>query len=270
MSETQVAGDPARDGEVGASRPSRRWLITLAGLAVPVLLFAVWVVVSRFGLVPAYLPSLDGVWLVTTQGLADGILATHVVIATQRILIGFIAGAVVGLALGAVLGLSTWGSGFLPPPVAAFRAVLSLAWVPLLVLYVGINEDAKVSLIAIGVLFPVFATVAGSLRYVDPLSVDLGRATGPGRLELLRWLQLWAVVPSIVSGLRLAFAQAWLFLVAAELIASSMGLGFLLIDVDNDLRFDRMFLTITLLVILWMVADALIALLERYLLRRWG
>ena len=258
-------------GPARGARRGRRRLIVLAGLALPVLLLASWVVVSELGLVPAYrLPSLDSVWLVATQGFADGTLGTHIAISTQRVLIGFIVGAIIGLVLGAVVGLSKWGSAFLSPSIGAFRAVPSLAWVPLLVLYVGINEDSKVTLIAIGALFPVYTTVAGALRHVDPHLVELGRAYGLGRFELLRQVQLPAVVPSIVSGLRLALAQAWLFLVAAELIASSMGLGFLLIDSQNNGRVDRMFLTIILLGILGKTTDALIGLLEKYLLKRWG
>jgi sulfonate transport system permease protein len=148
--------------------------------------------------------------------------------------------------------------------------VPSLAWVPLLILYVGINEDSKVILIAIGAMFPVYTTVAGALRHVDPHLVELGHAYGLGRMALLQRVQLPAVIPSIVSGLRLALAQAWLFLVAAELIASSMGLGFLLVDSQNNGRVDRMFLTIILLGILGKTTDALIGLVERGLLKRWG
>jgi sulfonate transport system permease protein len=119
-------------------------------------------------------------------------------------------------------------------------------------------------------MFPVYTTVAGALRHVDPHLVELGRAYGLGRLALLGQVQLPAVIPSVVSGLRLALAQSWLFLVAAELIASSMGLGFLLVDSQNNGRVDRMFLTIILLGVLGKTTDALIGVLERYLLRRWG
>jgi len=172
--------------------------------------------------------------------------------------------------LGSIVGLSRWASAFLAPTIGGFRAVPSLAWVPLLVLYIGINEDSKVTLIAVGALFPVYTTVAGALRHVDPQLVELGRAYGLGRWALLTRVQLPAVIPTIVSGLRLALAQAWLFLVAAELIASSMGLGFLLIDSQNNGRLDRIFLAIIVLAMIGKTTDALIGLLERYLLRRWG
>lgn len=254
-----------------APKGRRKTLLVLAGLVLPVLLLVGWFVISAFELVPSYrLPSPEAVWTSASTLLSDGILGTHIAISTQRVLLGFLIGSLVGLGLGALVGLSTWGSAFLSPTIGAFRAVPSLAWVPLLILYVGINEDSKVMLIAIGALFPVYTTVAGALRHVDPQLVELGRAYGLGRLSLLAQVQLPAVVPSIVSGLRLALAQAWLFLVAAELIASSMGLGFLLVDSQNNGRVDRMWLTIILLGILGKTTDALIGLLEKYLLKRWG
>jgi sulfonate transport system permease protein len=257
-------------GSDARRRGGRAWIIA-GGLLVPTALLAAWVLITQLSWVPAYrLPAPGTVWQAAVDLLGDGQLGLHIAISTQRVLIGFVIGSVAGLVLGSVVGLSRRGSILLAPTIGAFRAVPSLAWVPLLVLYIGINEDSKVTLIAIGALFPVYTTVAGALRHVDAHLVELGRAFGLGRLELLRQVQLPAVVPSIVSGLRLALAQAWLFLVAAELIASSMGLGFLLVDSQNNGRVDRLFLTIILLGILGKTTDALIGLLETYLLRRWG
>ncbi|MCU1425779.1 MAG: transporter permease, partial [Microbacteriaceae bacterium] len=106
--------------------------------------------------------------------------------------------------------------------------------------------------------------------HVDPHLVEVGRAYGRGGVSLLATVQLPAVVPSIVAGLRLALAQSWLFLVAAELIASSMGLGFLLVDSQNNGRIDRIFLAIITLGVIGKVSDGLIGVLERALLKRWG
>jgi len=152
----------------------------------------------------------------------------------------------------------------------ALRAVPSLAWVPLLILWMQIGEESKVTLIAIGAFFPVFTTVYAALRHVDPHLVEAGRAFGYHGLSLLRTVQLPAVVPAVFSGLRLALAQAWLFLVAAELIASSMGLGFLLTDSQNNGRTDRLILAIILLAVLGKLTDWLLGLLERRALRRWA
>jgi sulfonate transport system permease protein len=135
---------------------------------------------------------------------------------------------------------------------------------------VGIFETPKIILITIGAAFPVLTTLSIALRHVDPHLVELGRAYGLGRLRLLTTVQLPAVIPALVSGLRLALAQSWLFLVAAELLSSSMGLGFLLIDSSNNGRVDRIFLAIIVLAVLGKTTDALIGLLERWLLKRWG
>jgi sulfonate transport system permease protein len=221
--------------------------------------------------VPAYrLPTPASVWLAGLDLAGDGVLAGHIAISTQRVLIGFAVGSLFGLVVGAIVGLSRWASAFAGPTVGAFRAVPSLAWVPLLILYLGINEDSKVLLIAIGAFFPVYTTVAGALRHVDGHLVELGRAYGLSRTNLLLQVQLPAVLPTVVSGLRLALAQAWLFLVAAELIFSSMGLGFLLSDSQNNGRIDRLFLVIILLAVFGKVTDALIGVLEKYLLKRWS
>jgi sulfonate transport system permease protein len=255
----------------GPSRRERRrpWMVAL-GFIVPLLLLAVWQLVTALELVPSYrLPSPTQVVVAGIDLAQRGLLGPYVGISIQRVLLGFAIGAVLGLAIGAVVGLSRVASSLFAPTIGGFRAVPSLAWVPLLILYVGINEDSKVILIAIGALFPVYTTVAGALRHVDPHLVELGRAYGLSRLRLLGQVQLPAVVPSVVSGLRLALAQSWLFLVAAELIASSMGLGFLLVDSQNNGRVDRMFLTIILLGILGKTTDALLGLLERTLLRHW-
>lgn len=249
----------------------RPWWLVPAGIVLPLLLLGAWQLIAELQLVPAYrLPSPASVWLAGVDLAQRGLLWSDIGISVQRVLIGFVVGAIVGLVVGAIVGLSRVASAFFAPTIGAFRAVPSLAWVPLLVLYLGITEDSKVTLIAIGALFPVYTTVAGALRHVDPHLVELGHAYGLGRFQLLRQVQLPAVVPSIVSGLRLALAQSWLFLVAAELIASAMGLGFRLLDSQQNGRIDRMFLVIILLGILGKTTDALIGLLERYLLKRWG
>jgi sulfonate transport system permease protein len=260
---------PATEKGTGGSRYS--WARVLLGALIPVALVAVWFVLSAGGFLPSYLlPSPERVINAAVDLAQRGLLFTDIAISVQRVLIGFIAGALVGLALGAVVGLSRFGSALLVPTVGAFRAVPSLAWVPLLILYLKTGEESKVVLVAIGALFPVYTTVAGALRHVDRHLVEAGRAYGYTGLRLFFTVQLPAVIPSIVSGLRLALAQAWLFLVAAELIASSMGLGFLLIESQNNGRIDRLFLAIILLAILGKISDALIGLFERFLLKRWG
>jgi sulfonate transport system permease protein len=209
------------------------------------------------------------VWDAGVDLAQRGLLVQYVAISTQRVLLGFVIGAGLGLAVGALVGLSRLADALLATSVGALRAVPSLAWVPLLILWMKIGEDSKITLIAIGAFFPVYTTVASALRHVDPHLVEVGRAYGLSGTRLFGRVQLPAVLPSVISGLRLALAQAWLFLVAAELIASSMGLGFLLIDSGNNGRVDRILLAIVLLALLGKLTDAVVGLVEKHLLRRW-
>jgi sulfonate transport system permease protein len=198
-----------------------------------------------------------------------GALGQYVAVSTQRVALGFAAGASLGLALGALTGLSRGWDGLFGSTLGGIRAVPALAWVPLLILWLKIGEESKVTLIAIGAFFPVYTTVSAALRHVDRQLVEVGRAFGLRGVLLFTTVQLPAVLPAVISGLRLALAQSWLFLVAAELIASSSGLGFLLVDSQNNGRVDRIFLAIVLLALLGKTTDALIGVFERWAVRRW-
>jgi sulfonate transport system permease protein len=262
-------GDPAGRGRTAWT--DRRAVRVVGGALVPLLLLGVWQWATATGVVPAYRLAGPGAVVRAAADLAErGELYQHVAISVQRVVLGFAIGAVLGLLAGAVVGLSRFADILLAPTLGAIRAVPSLAWVPLLILWMQIGEDSKVTLIAIGAFFPVYTTVAAALRHVDRHLVEVGRAYGLRGPSLFTTVQLPAVLPTVVSGLRLAMAQAWLFLVAAELIASSMGLGFVLTDSQNNGRIDRMLLAIVLLALLGKVTDSLIGLGEKRLLKRWA
>jgi sulfonate transport system permease protein len=260
-----------RGGRTRTRWSDRRAVRVVGGALLPVLLVAVWHWVTATGIVPPFRLAGPTAVLAAAVDMAErGELSQHVAISVQRVLIGFAIGAVLGLLAGAVVGLSRVADVLLAPTLGAIRAVPSLAWVPLLILWMQIGEDSKVTLIAIGSFFPVYTTVAGALRHVDHNLVEVGRAYGLRGPSLFTTVQLPAVLPTVVSGLRLAMAQAWLFLVAAELIASSMGLGFVLTDSQNNGRIDRMLLAIVLLAVIGKVTDSLIGLGEKKLLKRWA
>lgn len=276
-----ATADAAQTGAVTAPAPatgwspagvrSRNWARLPLGLIIPAILLAAWQVASSTGLFSVVqLPPPAMVLGAAGELLGRGELGTHIAISTQRVVIGFLIGAVLGLFLGATVGLSKIADALLAPTIGALRAVPSLAWVPLLILWLKIGEDSKVTLIIIGAFFPVFTTVSLALRHVDRNLVEAARAFGLKGVRLLTTVQLPAVVPAVFSGLRLALAQAWLFLVAAELIASSMGLGFLLIDSQNNGRTDRLFLAVVLLAVIGKLTDALLGLAEKWAVKRWA
>lgn len=267
--DTRDAGTARRAGG-RASLLDRRGPRTALAVVVPLGLLGLWhlltAVTGTFA--PYELPSPGAVWRAAVELTERGELGTHVAISTQRVLLGFAIGSAIGLLLGAVVGLSRLGDLLLSGTLGAVRAVPSLAWVPLLLVWLKMGETSKVTLIAIGAFFPVYTTVASALRHVDRHLVEAGRAYGLRGPALLARVQLPAATPAVVSGLRLALAQSWLFLVAAELIASAMGLGFLLNDSQYNGRTDRILLAIVLLAVLGKTTDALIGVVERRLLRR--
>ena len=268
-----IQGPPAAPSRktAAAGLLSNTWSRAVLGLLVPALLLGLWQLVSAAGVFSAVqLPSPGTVLTSATDLIERGELGTHIAISTQRVLLGFALGAALGLVLGALLGLSRLADALLGPLFGAVRAVPSLALVPLLILWMGIGEDSKVTLITIGAFFPVFTTVCLALRHVDKNLVEAARAFGLNGISLLSTVQLPAVVPAVFSGLRLALAQSWLFLVAAELIASSMGLGFLLTDSQNNGRTDRMFLAIVLLAVIGKATDALLGVAEKWAVKKWA
>jgi sulfonate transport system permease protein len=243
----------------------------LAGFAVPVVLLVIWQLVAATGLFSAsQLPPPADV--VTALGglLRHGELWSHLRASVSRVLFGYLAGAAVALALGSFVGLSVTARRLLAPTVAALRTVPSLAWVPLLLLWFGIDETPKLLLVAVGAFFPVYTTTASALSHVDAKLLEVGRAYGRRGAALLTTVMLPAAGPELVNGLRLGLANAWLFLVAAELIASSRGLGFLLIDSQNTGRTDVMLLAIVLLALLGKLSDSALGVLEHWMVRRRG
>jgi sulfonate transport system permease protein len=247
------------------------WARIVLGALIPLSLLGFWQLIVMLDVIPSYrLPSPATVVLAGVDLANRGELGQHIAISTQRVLIGFAIGSTIGLLVASFVGLSRLGRYLIAPGLGGLRAIPSLAWVPLLILYMGINEDPKVTLVAIGAFFPVYTVVSNALRHVDPQLLEAGRAYGYSGVRLLVLVQLPAAVPAVISGLRLALSQSWLFLVAAELLGAAMGLGFLLVDSQHNGRLDRLFLTILLLGLLGLVTDAFVGLLERQLLKRWG
>jgi sulfonate transport system permease protein len=235
---------------------------------VPVLLLAVWFLVAGAGLFSAsQLPPPGDVVAALGGLLRHGELWVHLQASLGRVLLGYLAAAAAALALGSLVGLSVTARRLLGPTVAAFRTVPSLAWVPLLLLWFGIDETPKLLLVAIGAFFPIYTTTGSALSHVDTQLLEVGRAYGRHGASLLTTVMLPAAAPELVNGLRLGLANAWLFLVAAELIASSKGLGFLLID-QNTGRTDVMLLAIVLLAGLGKLSDAVLGALEHRMVRR--
>jgi sulfonate transport system permease protein len=246
------------------ARPARR---RLAGLPLGLLLPALALIGAeagvRAGLVPANLLPPPSAILDALSWLMNNGLAGHVGASTLRVAAGFAAGALLALPIGALVALNRRAEALLDPSFQALRAIPSLAWVPLLLLWFGIDEAPKIILIAIGAFFPVYMGVVSGIRGVDRGLTEVGLLYRLSPFALARRVLLPAALPSILTGLRNGLSLAWMFMVAAELIAASRGLGYLLTDGRESSRADIMLAAIVLLALLGKISDSAMQACER-------
>ncbi|VWL89438.1 ABC transporter permease [Burkholderia lata] len=267
MTDTAARDDTLAPHRPASSRairrdPLRRWRI--AGLALPFAALALLEVVVRQGWLPNHLVPAPSEILDTLARLGVTRVARHVGASTLRVAAGFAAGAGLALVVGAAMGLSRRIDALFEPTFQALRAIPSLAWVPVLLLWLGIDEAPKITLIAIGAFFPVHLAVVAGIRDVDRKLVELGAVYRLGPLALFRRILLPAALPQIVTGLRMGLSLAWMFMVAAELIAATRGLGFLLSDGRETGRPDLVFGAILLLALLGKLTDGAMARIESH------
>ena len=253
------AADAAPGPRADGRRPA--WLL---GALPPVALLVLAEAAVRLGwIAPHLLPAPSDVGAALAQMARDGQLVPHVVASSLRVAGGFALGAVLAVLLGALVGLSATAAAVLTPSFQALRAIPSLAWVPLLLLWLGIDEASKLALIAIGAFFPVYMGVSAGFRDVDRKLVEVARLRGFGRAALARRVLLPAALPALLTGLRNGLSLAWMFMVAAELIAASRGLGYLLTDGRETGRADLVLAAIVLLALLGKLTDSLMATVEQ-------
>jgi len=226
-----VAGETAEPGRERPGALLDRLRGPALGLLLPVSAAIGWELAVRLGWSTGRLvPPPSVIWATFLQLAQDGALQYHAIATLTRVAAGFSAGVVAGTMLGAVTGYSSFLSRLLDPTLQALRAIPSIAWVPLFILWLGIFEASKVTLIAVGVFFPVYLGVMGAVASVDRKIVEVGRVFRLSGLQMVRRILLPAVLPSYVIALRSGLGLGWMFVVAAEFMGASQGLGYLLID----------------------------------------
>lgn len=242
-------------------------LSALRGWAVPVVLLALLETVVRLGWIPSYLMPAPSELAQSVLELAEGPLWEHILASTLRVLSGFAIGASLALLLGSAVGISQRLEAYLDPTFQALRAVPGLAWVPLLLIWLGIDETSKVTLIAIGSFFPVYMNLVAGIRNVDRKLVELGELYRLPRSQQIRRIFVPAAQPYLFTGLRNGLSMAWLCVVAAELLAATEGIGYLLTDGRETSRPDLVLVAIITLAVMGKLSDSLLKRLEQRTLR---
>jgi sulfonate transport system permease protein len=208
-----------------------RFIKPAIGLVLPVGLALLWELAVRMGLSDGRLvPPPSRIWATLVELSSTGELQRHVLVTVGRVAAGFAVGVAAGTILGAITGYSSLTRRLIDPTLQALRSIPSIAWVPLFILWLGIFESSKITLIAVGVFFPVYLGVMGAVTSVDRKIVEVGRVFRLSGAQMVRRILLPAVLPAYVIALRQGLGLGWMFVVAAELLGASEGLGYLLVD----------------------------------------
>lgn len=266
--ETPLAKTPSATAET--AQPVRRrnhagWLL---GLVLPVGLAVAWELLVWLGFSNGRLvPPPSRVFATVSELAKSGELTRHIAMTLYRVGLGFGLGVLAGTVFGAICGYWTLARRVLDPTLQALRAIPSIAWVPLFILWLGIFEQSKIVLIAVGVFFPIYLGLMGAIMTVDRKIVEVGRAFRLNGFQMIRRIMLPAVLPAYVVSLRAGLGLGWMFVVAAEFMGASEGLGFLLIDGQQLGKPAQIVAAIVIFAILGKLTDWLIELGTAPLLR---
>ena len=224
-----------------------------------------WEALSRLGVAPRnLLPAPSAVIAALGQLARGGELLNDISITLLRVALGFFLGTAVATVLGALTGYSPAWRRLLDPMLQGLRSIPSMAWVPLFILWLGIFEAWKVTLIAVGAFFPIYLNLMAGIQQVDRKLVEVARIHGLSGVALVRRVLLPATLPFYITGLRSGLGLAWMFVVAAEFMGASEGLGFLLIDGQQTGRPANIIASILLFGLFGKLSDMALAVVGRH------
>ena len=256
------AAAPAGPAPAGARRPrpARRWRRAVS----PIALLLLWELAARGGLLPEdKLPAPTAVLQTGWRLAADGTLGEHLLASLTRAGIGLAIGGTLALVLGAVAGLVRLGDDLVDPPVQMARMLPHLALVPLLIVWVGIGESMKITLVALGSFFPLYFNTYAGIRDIDERLVEAARTCGLDQWARLRHVVLPGALPALFLGLRLAIGAAWLSLVVGEQTNTQSGIGFLMMEAREFSQTDVVVLGLFVYATLGLLSDLLLRVAER-------
>jgi sulfonate transport system permease protein len=234
---------------------------------IPALLLVLWQSASQLGwlssrILPEPLAVVRAFW----QLLVSGELMLHTRISFWRATCGFVVGGGVGLLLGLLCGVYRGAETLLDSTLQMLRNIPALALIPMVILWFGIDESAKLFLISIGVFFPVYLNTFHGIRTVDPALIEMARSYGLSGWSLYRDVIFPGALPGILIGVRFALGLVWVLLIVAETISAQSGIGYMTMNAREFMQTDVVMVGILLYAILGKLADLLARALERYCL----
>ncbi|WP_200939581.1 ABC transporter permease subunit [Aurantimonas sp. Leaf443] len=236
----------------------------LAPWALPLGLVVLWEIASQSGLVNVrLLPAPSRIAVAFWTALSNGSLATHTLASAQRALLGLLIGGGLGFTAGLACGLWRPAETLLDSSVQMLRNIPHLAMIPLVILWFGIGESAKIFLVSVGVFFPLYINTFHGVRTIDPQLVEMAEVYGLDRRAQLLRIVLPGALPSILVGLRYALGLMWLTLIVAETISATSGIGYMTMNAREFLQTDIVILGIVTYALLGKLADVATRAIER-------
>jgi sulfonate transport system permease protein len=246
------------------SAEKKATLAALTQWALPIGIILAWQMLSAAGLISGrVLPAPTDVLAAGWKLLKSGELPRNIWVSFWRAIVGFAIGGGIGFAFGLANGLSRRSERVFDSTLQMVRNIPHLALIPLVILWFGIDEEAKIFLVALGVFFPIYINTQHGIRSVDSQLVEMGRTYGMSPVTLFRRVILPGALPSIFVGLRYALGIMWLTLIVAETIAASSGIGYMAMQAREFLLVDVVVLSILIYALLGKLADSTARLLER-------
>jgi ABC-type nitrate/sulfonate/bicarbonate transport system permease component len=228
----------------------------------------IWWLVTYFELMePVLLVSPGKVFSSALSLTKDGSLPIDTVVSLVRVLEGFFIGFLVALPLGMLMGLSSTISNIVDPVVELIRPIPPIAWIPLAILWFGIGEASKLFIISYGAFFPILVNTMAGFRAIESIHIRAAETLGASKLQIFRHVMLKSAFPHIVVGLRLGMGLSFLVLVAAELIASESGLGYLIQEGRYHFMTDKILVGMVMIGVLGFLLNKSLLELEKYLVK---
>ncbi|WP_412677347.1 ABC transporter permease [Bacillus smithii] len=253
---------------ISQSSGKRRRYRLLSGFILPVIIIIIWQLIGSLGWVTkTVLPTPWEIILAAKNLAVSGVLFTNMKVSIIRAACGFIIGGGLGLALGTLVGLSAKSESLLDPTLQMVRTIPHLAITPLFILWFGLGEESKILLIGLGAFFPLYVNTFLGIRKVDAKLFEVARILEFSKWKQIKLLIVPSALPNILLGIRLSLGAAWLSLVVAELMGSTAGLGYMMMDARQFSNTDIVFVGIIIFAIVGKLTDSLVRLMEKHFLK---
>ncbi|AYG60267.1 ABC transporter permease subunit [Rhizobium jaguaris] len=264
----KIAAIDTKSGAAPVGKTSSSSSTLWISLTTVLTLLVIWAIAAAYGIVsPVFLPSpwtvTKAIYNLNTTGFVDSTLAEHAFASLLRIFGGLTVSLVIGIPAGLAIATSRIGKGILDPIVEFLRPLPPLAYLPLIIIWVGIGEASKITVIALAMLPPIIPSTAAGVKAAPVDYINAARSLGAGRLQVLRHVILPGAIPSILTGIRIALGAGWSTLVAAELVAATQGLGFMIQSAAQFLVTDIVISGIIVIALIAFLFEIGVRLIER-------